>query len=263
VAAGGAEGGRLALDGAPLVGHRLPHLPLGLVLGDALCPPGPPPPVEVSGADPASVRLVSVGPLELRYVRANLEPDARSCRVRVEAVVVNHKPQPVEGNLRATLDHRGDPVSLRGGAAGYRFPPGPSVAVLRLESDTLRRWEPGRPEVYTLLLRVDDQRADSDRASLRLGLKESRWVDGQWWCNSRVLPARPADADPLTTLRAARGTDLVVALGAPVAPALLDEAERLGVAVGIVVPPARGDLLLSERLLHAGRPPVLGVVAGP
>ncbi len=257
VAPTGPGGGRIAINGVELACHRLPGMPLAAVLDAPGVPPVEPPDLELSGVlDPALVRLVETGPLELRHLRQRVEWSS-PVRLWAEATVVNHTGGDLSGSLRGRV------TAPDGGladvaAGGYLFPPGASLARLAFTIDRPARWSCGHPAEYAIAASVDDGAAVSDATTVMVGFKEVASESGRWRLNGAVLSVVGSEAGRWREALAEAGrAGAALAAPAPLEEALLAEAERLGVPV---IVQAEG---IAERaayaLLYDGCPAVLGV----
>lgn len=192
-----AAGARLRLAGHVPLESRLPFIPLGLSLSAAQLADAPPLTATVAGRPRAY--LLATGPLELRHLRSQADP--LTGRLRLEAAVVNHAADALDATLAGDLL---GPLGQRAavGLAGYRFPPGASVAALLVDLPNPRPW-PGR---YRWQVALATAEGTSDRATL-----PSAFVPARLHILARELPA---PADP-ATLAAADSAGELLRLVAP------------------------------------------------
>lgn len=255
----GPSGGSVGVAGFTLASGPQPGLWVGGRLPEGLVSAGGAPPLVVRGCEPESVRLLCVGPLELRWAfwRHEELPDG-AVRLWVDAVVVNHGDRALEGGLVGVLGGGEAPVET---AAGYRYAPGASLATLVCDLPAARHWRPGAPVCYELELTVDDGREASDTLAVPLGLRTAVRQGGRWLLDGAPLDEpRAAAGDALAAVRAAHADGgAPLRLRAPLAEEVVDEADRLGVPLVVEA----SDGLLSESLRWGQRPSVLAVVAGP
>lgn len=187
VAATGEQGGELWLAERLVAQHATPFMPIGVRLNALNWPAVAPPPVTVIGvAAPDAVQVVETGPLEIRHVVPDVAwRDDHHARVRLQAIVINHTEQDVEGNVVAVLtDVDGGQAAVAMG--GHRWPPGPWLTPLVLDVAVAHRLPHERPIAYRMHLRVDDGGSVSDA-----------------WNTSLPLTTDTDPVDPVAAMRAA------------------------------------------------------------
>ena len=132
-----------------------------------------------------SVRMEARGDVALEYVRLRpeLKENYTRAEVHFQAVLRNHRSEPLTVGLRACFSGLNFADAETYFAGRYTLPPGVSVAEGKVILTNPRLWwcwDRGTPNLYRVDVQVDDGREVTDALTTTLGLRELQVETGTW-----------------------------------------------------------------------------------